>query len=200
MARSQLALAAALLAFAFAALAPGCIPEEQKTLYGGPEGLAGRQLPKPLNPTGPQDASTTAPGACPDGGQPLAGTGCTVSWKNDIFTYLKATGHCGDTGCHQPGGQTPAFDVNSADNAYNSLAAYTSSTFQPAGKRYIDPCSTTPEDSAITCNLTPLPGGGKAACEPLMPLTTTGGTVADPAGDFLTNKLPTWLKCGAPNN
>lgn len=193
-------IAAMTVALGAALIAPGCLPEEQKTNYGGPEGLYGKELPKPVNVPSGSD-SGIAPGGCADGGKPLASTNCAVSWKTDIFPVMKAQMHCGDQGCHMPqnprsAGQQPAIDPNDPVDAYNSLVAYTSSKFP--GKQYIDPCTTTPESSAILCNLTSLPGGGKAACDPLMPLTTTGGQVADQT--FLDTKLRVWLACGAPNN
>ena len=66
---------------------------------------------------------------------------------------------------------------------YKNLLGYTAST----GKAYLDPCSTDPTASAITCNLT-------MGCGTPMP-SGPGKVTADQA-----TKIQTWVACGSPNN
>lgn len=173
------------------ALAAACAVEETK--YVGPEALVGKQPPPPkTTASGPVGDAGSAP-LC-NGAGPIDGGPCAKSWKNDIYTPLvNGVWKCSDPICHQdkPGGPAyqPAISDQDATRAWNALASY-----MITQKRYIDPCSTDPAVSAITCNLQN-PACGLAQ----MPYTGLSVQGAAPTPDQLAT-LATWLKCGAPNN
>jgi hypothetical protein len=188
-------------------LVAACILDEERTRFGGPEGLHDRQLPEPMTAVapdpgaGPEVGDGGAAAVCDADGLPDSGP-CAVSWRKDIYAYITGAGHCGDPqgACHAPqnprsAGQKPPIHMSDPDDAYRTLVAFRGSRF--AGRRYIDPCSRDPSVSAIRCNLT-MSSPGKAYCDPAMP--QAGQVPAEPLDDAGLDKLDTWLRCGAPNN
>ena len=183
------------LAIAAALLSPtvSCSAADSPN-YGPPGGLTGKKLPLPMGGTigsGAADAASSATAV--DGGSDAtdgAGVVCSVSWANDIFPAMAATGawRCADTSCHG-GFQSPKMSADPAVT-YASLASYTLA-LAPQKLRYIMPGATDPAQSGIECNL------AGTSCGNQMPLTTTGARLPT-AQDV--QKVDAWVRCGAPDN
>jgi hypothetical protein len=179
-----------------AALAPACNDDAyNETKFGGPAGLQGKLVPEPVfgggaAPSG--EGGSTATATLCNGGPTVSDPACVQKWS-DIFTkYVKGTWKCSDVACHLPAASgkppfEPPISADDAKKAWESLVAY-----KLANKRYIDPCTKTPETSAMNCNLA-------GSCPPKMPETSLGvaALAATPAELDEVNK---WLACGAPNN
>lgn len=191
MKRSVQAVSLVFAALVAAAGAAACAVEDTK--YVGPEALVGKQPPpaKQVASGGPVGDAGAAP-LC-NGAGPIDGGPCAKSWKTDVYALINGPWKCSDPICHQdkPGGPAyqPAISDQDATRAWNSLASY-----MIAQKRYIDPCTTDPAVSAISCNLVS-PACGLAQ----MPYTGLSVQGAAPTQDQLAT-VATWLKCGAPNN
>jgi hypothetical protein len=177
------------------ALLGACGVEETK--YVGPEALRGKEPPPPSVPiTGAGVPEGGAPGALCNGAGPVDGGPCAKSWKTDIYEPLiKGAWKCTNEICHLEGNENqaayqPAMSDKDATRAWNQLVAYSVTS-----KRYVDPCTTDPAVSAITCNLVS-PACGLAQM-PYTGLGLQGVTNATP--DQLA-VVATWLQCGAPNN
>lgn len=187
-----LATAALLLA----AVAPACGSIDE-TKFGAPTGLASKPLPDPLyagavTPAG--DAGVTPTSTLCNGGPTVSDPNCVQKWSDIYAKYVKATGtwKCADAQCHQPAGSgnppfPPSISNDDPKKAWESLVAH-----KLANKRYIDPCTKTPENSAMNCNLV-------GTCTPQMPQTGTGVSVGAATTAELT-EVNLWLACGAPNN
>lgn len=169
-----------------------CAVEE--TSYVGPEALKGKEPPPPSQPSNGPAADGGGGGVLCNGTPPVPGGPCGKKWKVDIYEPLiKTAWKCTDAICHleKPDGKAaflPAINGTDPTRAWNQLAAHTL-----ANKRYVDPCSTDPAVSSITCNLV------NPACGVQMPHTGLGLAVTAPTAEHLAT-LATWLKCGAPNN
>jgi hypothetical protein len=168
-----------------AALTCGC-SEGKTTSFGPPEGLRGVDFPDPVNPIAQSDASVDpdAGGAC-EAGAPMQDANCTVRFSESIYPEMMPgkSLNCTASGCHseKSGIADPRISDSDPKRAWAQLVQY-----PLAGKRYVEPCSTDPERSAISCNL------GRTGCGSMMP---AAGVSAEMLG--LVEK---WLKCGAPNN
>ena len=134
-----------------------------------------------------------------DGGGGVTGGGCTidsgtcaVSFSKDIepmFSTQSVWG-CTNMNCHGGTIQAPQITgVAAAD--YASLTAYSMNFYRP----YINPCSTDPAESSISCNIRTSGGSCDGMSE--MPVLQYGNSA--PTAAQLTT-LTNWLKCGAPNN
>jgi hypothetical protein len=177
-------LAGAAIAASIIVLA-ACVTDYQKGLddprYGPPNGLLRQDQAEAGAPSAP---------ACVTAGQSLAvaeGGTCAVTFKSILATFK--TVNCNATpGCHGGPNPTaqPLIDTDDPDGTWRTLANY---VIQSSGKPYINPCSTDPASSSITCNL-----NKDAPCGNVMP---NGSTVYPPDG---RTAIETWLKCGAPNN
>lgn len=160
--------------------------------YGAPNALAGQRPPGPtVDFEAEGGTDPTAVGSKPKcvvagGTQPDAGM-CTVSFASDVLKIYGTAG-CSDVNCH--GGATPRneprIEPSDGPAMWQEFQAFTLSN----GKPYLDPCSTDPTQSTMTCNLA---AGPPTLCGTHMP---QGGQIA-PAD---ITKIETWLKCGAPNN
>jgi hypothetical protein len=182
-------------ALAVVALVSACNDDAyNETKFGAPAGLAGSPLPDPafVGTSTAGDGGGTSTATLCNGGPTVSDPACVQKWS-DIFTkYVKGTWKCNDTQCHLPSANgaapfAPPISADDAKKAWESLVAY-----KLANKRYIDPCTKVPEDSAINCNLA-------GSCTPKMPETSLGvaAVAATPAEMDEVNK---WLACGAPNN
>lgn len=179
-----------MVAVGVAAASAACTAEVSDPRYGPPGGLRNSQLPAPGSTTTGTGTGTAPPAGSGDGGTTTPAT-CTVSFKTDIYPMMTDQGpwKCSNSACHGTQAGTPPFiDPASATNAYTNLAKDTSA----GGKPFINANSTDPTASGFLCCLAgtcgaamPVPGGG-------------GGATA--ATQAQTDKVSTWLKCGAPNN
>ena len=120
-----------------------------------------------------------------------AGT-CTVSFSKDIEGYITSPTewNCTNSSCHGAGAQMPPIVGNAAVD-YPVLVAYETGFLRP----YINPCSTDPGASSITCNIDPTMNSCDGQL--VMPETVGGNHQATQAQ---LDTVSTWLKCGAPNN
>ncbi|WP_394836873.1 hypothetical protein LVJ94_08190 [Pendulispora rubella] len=181
---------ATLVAGSFAIMT-GCLPDQERTSYGPAEG-GKRQFPAPE----PGNGAPAGDGGTPDPGQICGSSGpidagpCRVSWKTQIFPSLAATGSlgCGKTSCHNAGGTSPTISAENATDAWNQLVAHSFSKDPKKDKKYINPCSVDPDDSAILCDL-----DGQKTCGKGMP-PGSGGSPDD------VKNITDWVKCGSPNN
>ncbi len=177
-------LALGVLAAAMLPLSAACSLESDSK-FGNPSGLSHANLPSPAAAEGGAAPST---GSLCDGGGPVDGGPCQISFAKDIWPMMSAAGvwACADSNCH--GGTALNPFINDAPSAYANLVAY-----KIGGKAYINPCSTDPKQSTFVCNLQgtcgqqamPIPDNTKN--RPLAIATDIG-------------KVNTWLQCGAPFN
>jgi hypothetical protein len=177
-------------------LVPACSDDAyNETKFGGTGGLASKRVPDPFYPgtaVGGGDGGTTSTATLCNGGPTVSDDKCVQKWSEIFTKYVKGTWKCTDVACHQPAaGGKPPFDPpisnDDAKKAWESLVAH-----KMANKRYLDPCTKTPENSAINCNLV-------GSCKPQMPETSLGVT-AQPAVAAELDEVNKWLACGAPNN
>jgi hypothetical protein len=175
-----------------AAIVIACTTDYQKGLedprYGVPNALAGYQQPGPSSAKGGNSGGDGpgTPECVKAGGALVDGGPCTVSFKDVILPAFQAA-NCQTAGsCH--GGESPPnqprIDPADGPGMWAEFAAFKLSN----GKVYINPCSTDPTASTISCNV-----NKAASCGSVMPPGL--GLSADVVG-----KIDTWLKCGAPNN
>lgn len=144
------------------------------------------------NPSGLQRGNLPGPGADTDGGggggdaQCEAGA-CAVSFTNNLWPKMSATGawKCADGKCH--GGNANSPSIDSADQAYASLQAY-----KIGGKPYVLPCSTDPTASTFLCNI-------QGTCGQKMPLADITVMPTAPSAQEIVD-IQTWVQCGAPKN
>ena len=173
--------------------------------YGSPNSLGGKSPPTPPVADDPKDSNGTA---VPCGGKdyaskrPLAdggpATACPVSYKNDIFPFMKSNGkwRCAETAsCH--GGTIPPKITDDPAESYKLLTKYpgTGAKVTADGQpgTYFNPCSRDIANSAFSQNL-----GGTAGSQMPKPLgnpsTTTQASAEESA------RVKTWVECGAPDN
>jgi hypothetical protein len=179
-----------------AALAPACSEDAyNERKFGGTAGLTGKVVPDPVYPgnaTATGDGGSTSTSTLCNGGPTVSDDKCVQKW-GDIFTkYVKGTWKCSDVACHLPAASgkapyDPPISATDAKKAWESLVAY-----KLQNKRYIDPCTKTPENSAMNCNLA-------GSCTPQMPQTGVG-VAAAAATTAEMDEVNKWLACGAPNN
>jgi hypothetical protein len=163
--------------------------------FGGTAGLTGKVVPDPVYPgnaTATGDGGSTSTSTLCNGGPTVSDPACVQKWSEIFTKYVKGTWKCSDVACHLPAASgKPPFDppisADDAKKAWESLVAY-----KLQNKRYIDPCTKTPENSAINCNLA-------GSCTPKMPETSLGVT-ALAATTAEMDEVNKWLACGAPNN
>jgi hypothetical protein len=153
--------------------------------FGDPNALAGQRPPGASSENGSSGGSVGA--ACVKAGGKLVEAGtCNVSLKDGVLNEFGKAG-CASTACH--GGTTPLYEprIEPGDGPamWEEWQKFTLSN----GKPYINPCSTTPADSTIACNV-----NGGTPCGSLMPKGTTGLT------PNIVQLIETWVACGAPNN
>ena len=188
------------LAFAFMLGMSGlglyaCTTDYQKGLedpaYGAPNALAGQAPPTPFDPKAVSDEGGATQTGKPTCGDPVdGGSPCAVTFT-EILTEFGASGTlaCAATSCH--GGATPVAEPKIAlEDPAGTYIAFEKFQISEGGKRFVNPCSLDPNESAILCNIKK--GGG--GCGTLMPLG--GGQAEQP----LLTKIETWIKCGSPNN
>jgi hypothetical protein len=175
--RTQSALLGAALvgSLVIVGLAACAIDDEHK--YGGPSVPQRANLPGPVGTDG---------GGGGDGAACEAGA-CAVSFTNNIWPKMSATGawKCADGKCH--GGNANSPSIDSPDQAYLSLQAY-----KIGGKPYVLPCTTDPTASTFVCNL-------QGTCGQKMPLADITVMPTPPTTQEITD-LTTWVACGAPKN
>lgn len=173
-----------------------CTTDYQKGLedpnYGAPNALAGQAPPSPFDPKIKGDAGGTSQTGKPSCGEPAEGgtTPCTVTFTEILQEFSStSTLACAATSCH--GGATPVAEPKIAlEDPAGTWVAFEKFQISEQGKRFVNPCSLDPAQSAILCNLKKAGGG----CGTLMPLGS--GQAADP----LLQKIEAWIKCGSPNN
>ena len=160
--------------------------------YGGPNALAGQRPPgATIDVEAEAGADPTQVGAKPKcvaaGGTEADAGMCAVSLAKDVLAIFGNAG-CSSPTCH--GGLTPLnlprIEPSDGPGMWQEFQAFTLSN----GKPYINPCSTDPTQSTMSCNLA---AGPPTLCGTHMP---QGSQIA-PAD---ITKIETWLKCGAPNN
>lgn len=163
-----------------------------------PTGLAARPVPDPVYATsGAGDGGSVSVGNICEGGPPVGDPNCATKWSVDIYPQIKGGGNwkCADASCHgEPptggsGPNSPTINGDDPSRAWGQLVA-----FLETGKRYIDACSKTAENSGFLCNTTT-----PAGCGNHMPQAGNGIGAKDLTADE-TAKLTAWLVCGAPNN
>ena len=155
--------------------------------YADPDSLRGDYPPDPYNPAlDGGDAGTSVAALC-DGGGPIDGGACTVSFKNDLMPKLIK--ECG--ACHTATGTAPRMDNANAAATYENFLLQ-GRTKPINGKPYINPCSTDKATSTIACNI-----AATNPCGLAMPQLTPGVLSKEPT---LAAQLDTWLGCGSPNN
>ncbi len=172
---------------ACALLAASCTADQVN--FGEPEGLAGRKVPEPrfATPPSPHDAGPVdLVTICAPKTPPTIEGDCKTNadWRTVIYPNLKNSWNCANAGCHSPGSKDPTVDTSDAGATatWAALVAY-----KIGEKRYVDPCSVDPNDSAIMCNLT----FSQGKCGTPMPQAQTLGAADKDA-------VEKWLKCGAP--
>jgi hypothetical protein len=159
-----------------------------KTNYGPPGGLTGKNLPLP---SGQGDSGSGSSSGGTSGSSDAGFVDCGVSWANEIFPQMAATGHwkCSDpSACH--GGLQSPMMTGDQSATYGNLRAYTM-RFAPQKVPYVLPGDPDPSASGIECNLT------GSSCGNRMPLATNGALLLDPTE---AQMVDTWVKCGSPNN
>jgi hypothetical protein len=160
--------------------------------YGGPNALAGQRPPGATIDNqadgGPGGTAVGSKPRCVTAGGTQADAGaCKVSFATEILSAFGNAG-CASPNCH--GGVTPRneprIEPSDGPAMWQEFQNFTLSN----GKPYINPCSTDPATSTISCNLA---AGPPALCGAHMP---QGGQLT-PAD---ITKIEDWLKCGSPNN
>lgn len=163
--------------------------------YGAANGLAGMSPAKSTAATGDDDdggGSTGTGGGCVAGSTPalyIDGGTCSVSFSKDIEGLMSSATawNCVSSSCHG-GTQAPAI-TGTASVDYPVLAKYSLNFNRP----YINPCTTDPAGSSISCNLIP------DSCDDMTQMPEPiGNNMKASAAQLAT--LTTWLQCGAPNN
>ncbi len=160
------------------------------THYGPPGGLTGKVLPMPSMSAEPVDSGGSSSVSSGSGSSADTGSPCAVSWANDLFPSMTASGkwRCADSSCHG-GFQAPV--MNSDSHATYAALAGRMMLFAPQKIPYVLPGSTDPTASGIECNLS------GTSCGNQMPITS-GGAQAASAADLA--KIDTWVRCGSPEN
>ena len=182
---------------AASAVVAGCKTDYQQgkedPAFGLPNALANQIQPGPSSDLGNGSGSSGATGdllCVKNGGAPVDGGACAVSFKNDILGAFKTAG-CDTSICH--GGSNPPnqpkIAADDGPGTWTIFAGFKLST----GSMYIDPCSTDPTKSGIAANVDIK--GDRTLGGTIMPSGTTTGLGAD-----VLTKIGTWQKCAAPNN
>lgn len=171
------------------AIAAACTTDYQKGLddpaYAGPNALAGQQPPgasidQPGSSGGSTSGTTNAGPKCGTPAAPPAG--CTITFKNEVITALKA-GSCGSgVSCHATGGVPPVINFDDPDGTWIALTNYSAQ----GGKFYVNPCSLDPTQSKIVANLNPTDPDRGTVMPPSVGLNAAVATVTN------------WVKCGSP--
>ncbi len=155
--------------------------------YGPPEALRAVDPPSAYNNSfdGGDAAAAGNPATICDGGGPIDGGPCAVSFKTTLMPLFIT--NCGSASCHSAAtGVKPKMDPANPDVTWANFVAQ-----QPiTGKRYINPCSTDKTASSIVCNMAATP------CGTGMPLPAPGSFAAQP----IATQTDIWLACGSPNN
>jgi hypothetical protein len=141
--------------------------------------------------TGASDAGVTIDGfgiLC-DGGVTVNPTReCKVSFQRDIYPKMSASGSwgCARDGCHgSNNGVVPIITDEDVNGSGWRLAQYSVN-----GKSYVNPCSRSPDDSALLGNLSsPATDGMHMPPQALVPTP-----------DELMSLVAPWIACGAPFN
>ncbi|WP_394847219.1 hypothetical protein LZC95_07090 [Pendulispora brunnea] len=179
-------LFATLVASALASVT-ACLPEQERTTFGPAEALGPRPFPNPEPGNGAGGG-----GGPPDPGQICGGQGpidagdCTAKWSEIFAKTIAGSGTlaCGKGGCHSKNSTPPEISADNAGTAWQQLTNYKISASR-GGKPYINPCTKTPAESSIGCNL-------DNKCGQMPP---GGGITADELA-----KINEWVQCGSPNN
>jgi hypothetical protein len=189
--RQQIA-SLAILGLLFGAAGVACTAgDDFLPAYGVANGLAGKE-PGQTAVSG-DDGGT--PTGCVAGETPAlyveAGT-CSVSFSKDIEGFMSSTTgwDCVNSSCHGTGVNQPQITGNAAVD-YPVLTKYSMNFTRP----YINPCSTDPGESSISCNVTTTTN----SCDSMSQMPETVGSNTKPTTAQLA-MLNAWLSCGAPNN
>lgn len=169
-------------------LLAACVTDYQKGLgdpnFGNANALAGQRQPGPSSETASDGSAGDAPRCVAEGSALVDGGACSVSFKT-ILTAFKVAG-CHAASCHGTATplNEPRIDPDDPDATWMELTTFKLSN----GEAYVNPCSTEPSRSAISCNV-----NAATSCGAVMPPSV--GLPSD-----VVASIDAWLTCGAPNN
>jgi hypothetical protein len=185
----------ALFGVAFGVAAAACTAgDDFLPTYGAANGLAGMSPATSTAATGDDDGGGSGTGGgCVAGSTPalyIDGGTCSVSFSKDIEGFMSSPTQwdCVNSSCHGSGLQQPQI-TGTASVDYPVLTKYSMNFNRP----YLNPCSTDPAQSSISCNLIP------ESCDDMTQMPEPIGNNAKATTAQLA-MLNTWLQCGAPNN
>jgi hypothetical protein len=121
-------------------------------------------------------------------------TGCTISFKKDIFPVLDTKSSCAfSPGCHGDGKGNMTLIPGDAANYYDTLTKFVVN-HDPDSGPYIVPCD--PAASKLPCNLQTSDGANpNGKCASAMPKVGSKGPTLKQLQD-----IEDWITCGAPYN
>jgi hypothetical protein len=169
------------------AILAACTTDYQKGLddptYAGPNALANQVPPgASIDQAGSSSSSGGTAGGPKCGTAATPPAGCTITFKNEVVTALKA-GSCGTgVSCHAAGGVPPVINFDDPHATWVSLTNYSAQ----GGKFYVNPCSLDPTQSKIVANLDPT--------------NPDRGTVMPPSVGLAgaVDTVKKWVACGSP--